>query len=225
MTFSSREIQRDSNCIVSTVSNQIHLEPSEHEKGGEKGRVPVHKFTFDYSYWSHRPSDAHFVDQERVYHDLGTDVVENAFSGYNACVFAYGQTGSGKTYTMMGTEEERGLIPRICKALFEKIKTGQAEGTTFRTQVSYLEIYNERVKDLLQKDASHSLKVREHPTSGPYVQNLSKHLVMNFSDILNLMEQGNNVRTTVSIGFHPLTHILNLFADLWPVSYFRRRRT
>ena len=77
--------------------------------------------------------DAHFVPQEKVFFDLGTDVVENAFGGYNACVFAYGQTGSGKTYTMMGTEEERGLIPRICQTMFHKMEEGKAEeGTTYR---------------------------------------------------------------------------------------------
>ena len=52
--------------------------------------------------------------------------------GYNVCVFAYGQTGSGKTYTMMGTEEDRGLIPRICKTMFEKMQSGKDEGTTYR---------------------------------------------------------------------------------------------
>ena len=68
----------------------------------------------------------------------------------------------------------------------------------FRTEVSYLEIYNERVKDLLRKNSEHNLKVREHPVTGPYVQNLSKHLVMDYNDILALMETGNDVRTTAS---------------------------
>ena len=94
------------------------------------------------------------------------DVVKNAFDGYNVCVFAYGQTGSGKTYTMMGSEHDRGLIPRICESMFLKM----AEGTTYKVEVSYLEIYNERVKDLLTKNSSHNLKVREHPSQGPYVQ-------------------------------------------------------
>ena len=73
--------------------------------------------------------------------------------------------------------------------------------TTFRTEASYLEIYNERVKDLLGSDGgngSHSLKVREHPKEGPYVQNLSKHLVMDYSEIKNLMDRGNAARTTAS---------------------------
>lgn len=160
-----------------------------------------HAFTFDFAYWSHDTKAEEFATQSRVYQDLGTDVVENAFGGYNVCVFAYGQTGSGKTYTMMGSEEEdRGLIPRICKALFDKMNasTAKQSGSTFRTEVSYLEIYNERVKDLLQRDASHSLRIREHPQTGPYVQNLSRHLVVNYNDILNLMEKGNSIRTTVS---------------------------
>lgn len=61
------------------------------------------EFTFDYSYWSHDENSPNFASQEQVYKDLGTEVVECAFEGYNACVFAYGQTGSGKTFTMMGS--------------------------------------------------------------------------------------------------------------------------
>ena len=57
------------------------------------------------------------MTQDRVFTDLGQDVVKNAFDGYNVCVFAYGQTGSGKTYTMMGCEADRGLIPRICESV------------------------------------------------------------------------------------------------------------
>ena len=95
---------------------------------------------------------------------------------------------------MMGSEADRGLIPRICESMFERM----VEGTKYRVEVSYLEIYNERVKDLLQKNSSHNLKVREHPSQGPYVQDLSKHLVGDYREILNLMEQGNNLRTTAS---------------------------
>merc|ERR1712226_219225 len=100
---------------------------------------------------------------------------------------------------------DRGLIPRICSSLFSRMaKEGnKMEGTTYRTEVSYLEIYNEKVKDLLassssSNDVGHKLKVREHPKDGPYVENLSKHLVMNYRDILALMEKGNKVRTTAS---------------------------
>jgi len=159
----------------------------------------AHKFTFDFAYWSHAENDAHFVGQQKVYDDLGTDVVDNAFAGYNACVFAYGQTGSGKTYTMMGGESEsRGLIPRICQAMFARMKSGVGEGVTYRTEVSYLEIYNERVKDLLSSGSEHRLRVREHPQTGPYVEELSKHLVVDYEEICHLMAEGNAVRTTAS---------------------------
>ena len=64
------------------------------------------------------------TDQVYVYECLGKDILENAFEGYNACIFAYGQTGSGKSYTMMGaphSEEQKGIIPRLCDGLFERI--------------------------------------------------------------------------------------------------------
>lgn len=61
------------------------------------------EFTFDFSYWSHDKTSENFASQERVYNDLGREVIDCAFEGYNACVFAYGQTGSGKTFTMMGS--------------------------------------------------------------------------------------------------------------------------
>ena len=65
------------------------------------------------------PTDQVYVDE-----CLGKDILENAFEGYNACIFAYGQTGSGKSYTMMGaphSEEQKGIIPRLCDGLFERI--------------------------------------------------------------------------------------------------------
>lgn len=105
-------------------------------------------------------------------------------SGYNACVFAYGQTGSGKTFTMMGTPNNPGLIPRICEELFARMRVGQESGTGYRTHASYLEIYNERVKDLLAAQSTgHALRVREHRSLGPYVENLSQHAVSDFEEI------------------------------------------
>lgn len=84
--------------------------------------------------------------------------------------------------------------------MFSRMSEGKQTGTTYRVEVSYLEIYNERVKDLLKKNSanSHSLKVREHPKYGPYVEELSKHLVMDYQDILNVMNRGNVCRTTAS---------------------------
>ncbi|ESO09326.1 hypothetical protein HELRODRAFT_73799, partial [Helobdella robusta] len=69
--------------------------------------------------------------------------------GYNACIFAYGQTGSGKSYSMMGTSDQKGIIPRLCDALFDEIVQSTDSETNFKVEVSYLEIYNEKVRDLL----------------------------------------------------------------------------
>lgn len=82
-------------------------------------------------------------------------------------------------------QEAQGLIPRICKTLFARMAAGKETGTSYRTEVSFLEIHNERVKDLLRPDQyqSHSLRVREHPKKGPYVQDLSNHLVYDYTDI------------------------------------------
>lgn len=165
----------------------------------ELGRERVKEFTFDYSYWSVNDKDPHFVTQDQVFQDLGQEVVDNAFEGYNACIFAYGQTGSGKTFTMMGSPDNEGLTPRICQAMYTRMKLSQNSGTTFRTEVSYLEIYNEKVKDLLKRESTqHNLRVREHPKLGPYVQDLSRHLVMDYSDVQELMARGNSHRTTAS---------------------------
>lgn len=160
---------------------------------------PFNDFTFDHSYWSVDERDPHFTPQDTVFEDLGTEIVDCAFQGYNACVFAYGQTGSGKTFTMMGTAEAQGLIPRICRSLFGRMKLGLEEGTGYKTQCSYLEIYNERVKDLLgPSNAGHGLRVREHRSLGPYVENLSQHPVSDYAEIQNCMIQGNIQRTTAS---------------------------
>lgn len=160
------------------------------------------EFTFDYSYWSYNNSDSNYTNQEMVYQDLGTDVVNCAFEGYNACVFAYGQTGSGKTHTMMGggSELNLGLIPRICKSLFSRMKLGQESGTGYKTQVSYLEIYNERVRDLLNNHSNdgHGLRVREHKVLGPYVEDLSQHPVSDYEAIQECIIKGNQLRTTAS---------------------------
>ncbi|XP_061627068.1 kinesin-like protein KIF16B isoform X2 [Phyllopteryx taeniolatus] len=168
---------------------------------GELMRDSTKTFTYDFSYDSADSRSSSFVTQEKVFRDLGRDVLQAAFEGYNACVFAYGQTGSGKSYTMMGNPGDAGLIPRICEGLFSRIADAiRRDEASFRTEVSYLEIYNERVRDLLRRKSTqtYNLRVREHPKDGPYVEDLSKHLVQNYSDVEELMEAGNVKRTTAS---------------------------
>uniref|UniRef100_A0A3Q3E1Y8 Kinesin family member 13A n=1 Tax=Labrus bergylta TaxID=56723 RepID=A0A3Q3E1Y8_9LABR len=90
-----------------------------------------------------------YAGQEVVFKCLGEGILENAFQGYNACIFAYGQTGSGKSFSMMGNGEQPGLIPRLCCSLFERVHREENESHTFKVEVSFMEIYNEKVRDLL----------------------------------------------------------------------------
>uniref|UniRef100_A0A480LAT3 Kinesin-like protein KIF16B n=1 Tax=Sus scrofa TaxID=9823 RepID=A0A480LAT3_PIG len=175
---------------------------------GDSGRERTKTFTYDFSFYSADTKSPDYVSQEMVFKTLGTDVVKSAFEGYNACVFAYGQTGSGKSYTMMGDSGDSGLIPRICEGLFSGInETTRWDEASFRTEVSYLEIYNERVRDLLRRKSSKTfnLRVREHPKEGPYVEDLSKHLVQNYSDVEELMDAGNINRTTAATGMNDVS--------------------
>ncbi|XP_035672863.1 kinesin-like protein KIF16B [Branchiostoma floridae] len=213
--LNQRELDLKSGSIIemeakrTTITNMKMAEGAE----GDHGRERQKHFYYDYSYWSAKSSDPHFASQEQVHKDLGEDVLENAFEGYNACIFAYGQTGSGKSYTMMGnqnTPNQQGLTPRICEGLYSRIEANDEEGISYRTEVSYLEIYNERVRDLLRTPrkgmaSGHTLKVREHPKEGPYVQDLSKHLVQDYGDIEQLMDRGNNIRTTASTNMNDVS--------------------
>ncbi|KAJ0056298.1 hypothetical protein NL108_004575 [Boleophthalmus pectinirostris] len=157
-------------------------------------------FAYDYCFWSMDESDTEkFAGQEVVFQCLGESLLNNAFLGYNACIFAYGQTGSGKSYTMMGSGDQPGLIPRLCSALFDRTQKEQREQENFTVEVSYMEIYNEKVRDLLDpKGGRQTLKVREHKVLGPYVDGLSRLAVASYKDIESLMSEGNKSRTVAA---------------------------
>ncbi|XP_051981035.1 kinesin-like protein KIF1B, partial [Xyrauchen texanus] len=158
-------------------------------------------FSFDHSYWSHTsPDDPCFSSQNLVYNDIGKEMLQHAFEGYNVCIFAYGQTGAGKSYTMMGKQEEgqEGIIPLLCEDLFEKINDNNNEEISYSVEVAYMEIYCERVRDLLNPKNKGNLRVREHPLLGPYVEDLSKLAVTSYTDIADLMDAGNKARTVAA---------------------------
>eukprot|EP00040_Diaphanoeca_grandis_P005617 m.33711 g.33711 ORF g.33711 m.33711 type:complete len:1456 (-) comp16859_c1_seq1:91-4458(-) len=155
-------------------------------------------FNFDFSHWTHDPKDETFIDQEKCYQDIGLDMLGAAYEGYNCCIFAYGQTGSGKSYTMMGAEGAPGVIPRVCAELFRRIDSNTDKAMSYAVEVGYFEIYNEKVRDLLNPKQTGNLRVREHPSLGPYVEGLTKLMVHNHKEIENLMEEGNKTRTVAS---------------------------
>ena len=157
-------------------------------------------FTFDNSFWSHDTSSEHYAHQEDAYNALGEEFLDHNFEGYHTCIFAYGQTGSGKSYTMMGTPEQPGLIPRTCEDLFQRIESNESANISYSVRVSYFEVYNEHVRDLFQPrtDPPHYLKIRESPMEGPYVKDLTEIQVKNYSDILKYMRLGDSSRTIAS---------------------------
>lgn len=157
-------------------------------------------FTFDKSFWSHDESSTHFSQQKDIYASFGEEFLDHNFDGYHTCIFAYGQTGSGKSYTMMGTPEQPGLIPRTCEGLFERIEAEQNNNLTYNVHVSYFEVYNEHVRDLLVPRTTPPtyLKIRESKTDGVYVQNLTDAPVKSYADVERLMKSGDMNRTTAS---------------------------
>ncbi|MCJ8736934.1 hypothetical protein PDJAM_G00018000 [Pangasius djambal] len=167
-------------------------------------RERLFEFGFDYCYWSANPEAPNYASQEEVFQDLGMCVLTGATEGYNVCLFAYGQTGSGKTYTMMGNPDSIGLTPRICQGLFRS-GIDSPDGKSCRVEVSFLEIYNERVRDLLrgadQKKPA-ALRVREHPEKGPYVQGLTQHVVEDYKQAADLLEEGIANRITAATHVH-----------------------
>jgi len=161
-------------------------------------------FTFDNSFWSHDTSDEHYATQEEVYNTLGEEFLDHNFEGYHTCIFAYGQTGSGKSYTMMGAADNEGLIPRTCEDLFQRIEAAHEEtpNISYNVRVSYFEVYNEHVRDLLvpvhPNQPPYYNKVRESPTEGPYIKDLTDAPVKNISEIMRYMKMGDASRTTAS---------------------------
>ncbi|XP_054031643.1 kinesin-like protein KIF1B isoform X16 [Dryobates pubescens] len=193
--FNSRETSKESKCIIQMQGNSTSIINPKNPKEAPKS------FSFDYSYWSHTsPEDPCFASQSRVYNDIGKEMLQHAFEGYNVCIFAYGQTGAGKSYTMMGKQEESqaGIIPQLCEELFEKINDNSNEEMSYSVEVSYMEIYCERVRDLLNPKNKGNLRVREHPLLGPYVEDLSKLAVTSYTDIADLMDAGNKARTVAA---------------------------
>eukprot|EP01043_Picozoa_sp_COSAG02_P069275 COSAG02_NODE_11806_length_1651_cov_1.351160_1_plen_224_part_10 len=200
--FNQREIDRSAKVCIQMDKDKKKTTITNPETGR------VREFTFDYSYWSHDTNDEHFVNQEEVFSNLGVDCLESAWEGYNCSLFAYGQTGSGKSFSMVGNAasddvlggSQAGIVPRVCRTMFDRIGAMDDPAVTFKVETSMIEIYNEQVRDLFNPTNAPpgGLKVREHPSTGPFVDGLSSLLVENNAAIERLMEQGTKARTIAS---------------------------
>ncbi|KAF4036520.1 Kinesin motor domain [Phytophthora infestans] len=144
--------------------------------------------------------------QERVYTTLVAPMVDQFFCGYNATVFAYGQTGSGKTFTMgndfgsNAAQQNRGVIPRVIENVFKRI-TASRNSHRFVIKLSYLEILNEEVRDLLpisSDELRQSLSIRGDGERGIFVHGLRDHVVHSTNEALRLLRSGAQLRATAA---------------------------
>ena len=199
--FNSREKERESECIIQMPGqNQTKIKD---ENGKER------TFTFDHSFWSHdgykvlddgylQPVEEEYADQKKVFDAVGRQILENAWEGYHCCLFAYGQTGSGKSYSMVGYGANKGIIPISCDEIFKRIEENKQPDKFYEVQVSMLEIYNEKVQDLLirpDKRPQGGLKIRESKVLGIFVEGLTKYPVTSYEEISKKMDEGYNNRT------------------------------
>ncbi|XP_018085047.1 kinesin-like protein KIF14 isoform X1 [Xenopus laevis] len=197
--LNEREIASEHKCVMFVLGQTIqiqHPQTNQHLS-----------FQYDFCFWSLQPDDSSYSSQETVYNQLARPLLQGVFQGYNMCLFAYGQTGSGKSYTMMGFNEEAGVIPRFCEELFQNVNGTVQEEVKYHVEMSYFEIYNEKIHDLLTspRDLAFNkvaLKVREHPTLGPYVAGLSTYVIASFADVQTWLELGNKQRATAATGMN-----------------------
>ncbi|KAF8964703.1 kinesin heavy chain [Flammula alnicola] len=128
------------------------------------------------------------------------DYGHHVLDGYNGTVFAYGQTGSGKTFTMMGadidSDELKGIIPRITEQIFQSIVESDAH-LEYLVKVSYMEIYLEKIRDLLAPQ-NDNLQVHEEKSKGVYVKNLSDYYVSSAAEVYEIMRTGGASRVVTS---------------------------
>ncbi|XP_068136023.1 kinesin-like protein KIF3C isoform X2 [Hyperolius riggenbachi] len=152
------------------------------------GELPK-TFTFDAVY------DAN-SKQTDLYDETVRPLIDSVLQGFNGTIFAYGQTGTGKTYTMQGvwTEpEKKGVIPSSFEHIFTQISRSQNQ--QYLVRASYLEIYQEEIRDLLCKDQNKKLELKENPESGVYIKDLSSFVTKNVKEIEHVMNLGNQARS------------------------------
>lgn len=146
-------------------------------------------FTFDSVYdWNSK--------QVELYDETFRSLVESVLLGFNGTIFAYGQTGTGKTYTMEGVRndpERRGVIPNSFEHIFTHISRSQNQ--QYLVRASYLEIYQEEIRDLLSKDQTRRLELKERPDTGVYVKDLSSFVTKSVKEIEHVMNVGNQNRS------------------------------
>ncbi|KAJ2802172.1 tubulin-dependent ATPase kip3 [Coemansia guatemalensis] len=183
--------------VVHTIDDHVLVFDPPDENDGDR-RAPVgasnkrHKdirFVFDRVYGEEST-------QRDLYEGTTRGLLDSVMSGYNATVFAYGATGCGKTYTITGCPEDPGVIFLTMQELFERVNAAEDE-KAIEVSLSYLEVYNETIRDLLVDDPAQAvpLALREDARQGVTVAGLSEHVPHGVDEVMGLMLRGNENRT------------------------------
>lgn len=117
----------------------------------QKPQNPGRAYDCTYAFDSSHSESEHFASQSAVYESIGAGMVKDSTAGYNCCLVAYGQTGTGKTHTIHGdwqNDDQEGILPRMAEGLFERLRQLAAEGASWRVRISYIEVYNNSLRDL-----------------------------------------------------------------------------
>ncbi len=183
----SAEEERNGNVVAAEAFPDRGLISVKNPKANDS--EPPKNFTFDAVFAAN-------VEQKHIYDVCASSVVESVLNGYNGTIFAYGQTGAGKTHTMEGRPDPphlRGIIPNSFQHIFDYVSS--AKDQQFLVRASYLEIYNEEIRDLLSKDPKNSLELKENIDSGVYVKDLTSFVVKNVTEIDHVMQAGKKNRS------------------------------
>jgi kinesin family protein C2/C3 len=130
--------------------------------------------------------------QDQVFTEV-SDLVLSVLDGYNTCIFAYGQTGSGKTYTMNGPPENPGVNTRALRKLFEEVDK-RADSSEFEVVMTLVEIYCEKIQDLLSLQANGDLQVSLGPNGNSEIKNVTYCAVSSLQEVLDLLARGQGNR-------------------------------
>eukprot|EP00357_Protocruzia_adherens_P008266 CAMPEP_0115016942 /NCGR_PEP_ID=MMETSP0216-20121206/27785_1 /TAXON_ID=223996 /ORGANISM="Protocruzia adherens, Strain Boccale" /LENGTH=259 /DNA_ID=CAMNT_0002387591 /DNA_START=38 /DNA_END=814 /DNA_ORIENTATION=+ len=139
------------------------------------------------------------INTQKIYHTVGRPITQSVLDGYNGTIFMYGQTTSGKTFTMLGSPESPGVLPCAIRDVFQGIKRDTEND--YSVWISYLEIYNEQINDLLSPGTS-NLKIKEDPKYGVMVSEAKKQQVWTFDQVIILMNYGEEHRIYRETSIH-----------------------
>eukprot|EP00746_Dinoflagellata_sp_MGD_P077875 gnl/MRDRNA2_/MRDRNA2_31194_c0_seq1.p1 gnl/MRDRNA2_/MRDRNA2_31194_c0~~gnl/MRDRNA2_/MRDRNA2_31194_c0_seq1.p1 ORF type:complete len:1246 (-),score=261.21 gnl/MRDRNA2_/MRDRNA2_31194_c0_seq1:40-3777(-) len=189
--LNARELNLNSACVVSMQGESVVV---------ATGADAPKTFTYDYAYFSVHEDDPRYATQENVYDDIGKVLLQNGIDGYNGCIFAYGQTGSGKSYSITGSSDQPGVVPRLVEEMFQNKESIESEGKAeLRVWVTFIEIYNEHIRDLLSVgEEPESLHLYDHPTLGVNIPGVTESPCVQTTDVQKLLDFGTKKRVVAA---------------------------